>query len=316
MSVLETDTGPRPQGTNINLSFGYHAGYPGNAAHFHYGTDLRAADGEPITFPENLTPGGLFILAGSFGGYGNAAVIRWIDTAGTRWYLLCGHMLRIFYNVGDWIEPGAQIGEADHTGFVDPPGPWGAHLHFGVGRESYYGSGWEDPIPWLVKYTAPREPTEEEQLEMTFTPTELENLHLAATADYTAAASLARRVSTLMNFIDLDYPEIHRIADEDTIHWILAFKGFLSPVGFAARDALFDSAHDPGTENNHIAVGIDALKELFVLLQLTREQIAALPVPKYATIKKWLTDVHEHFQEEPSGPATAGGITPPVPAPP
>lgn len=319
MAVLETDTGPRPKGTNINLSFGYHPGYPGNPENVHYGTDLRAADGDPDTYPENLGPG-LVIIAGSFGGYGTAMVIRWIDDEGTRWYLLYGHMLRLFYAAGQVVQAGAVIGESDHSGFVVPKGPGGAHLHFAIGREGYYGGAWVDPIPWLAKYTAPREPTEQEQLEMAFTPEQLANLKVTADAgitmeEYTSLKSLHRRVSDLMNFIDDDYEWITQIADEDTVKWILAFKGYLSPVGYAARDALFDSAHDPGTPNNHVAIGIRRLNEFFQALQLTIDQVKALPSPKYDTLKAFIIDLQEQAQEQPAGPPTAGGTTPPVVTP-
>lgn len=299
MAVLETDTGPRPKGTNVNLSFGFHPGYPGNPEQIHYGTDLRAADGDLDTYPENLNPG-LVIIAGAFGGYGLAMVIRWVDKNGTRWYLLYGHMQRLYYGVGSWVNPGAVIGESDHSGFVVPDGPGGAHLHFAVGRESYYGGGWVDPEEWLKTYTAPHEPTEEEQLEMTFTPEEL-----------TALKSVAHRITPIMNFIDLDYEHVTKIADEQTVQWILAFKGFLSPVGFAARDALFDSAHDPGTPNNHVAIGIRRLRELFEALQLTKDQIASLP-PKYDLLRELLNELQMQAMEQPAGAATAGGTTPPV----
>lgn len=278
MSVLETDTGPRPKGTNINLSFGYHPGYTGNVEHFHYGTDLRAAIGDPDTYPRNLTPG-LVIIAGPFGGYGLCMVIRWIDKTGTRWYLLYGHMYRLFYGVGSWVSPGAVIGESDATGYVVPPGPGGSHLHFAVGRESYYGGGWVDPIPWLAEYTAPKPPTEQEQLEMTFTDAELANLHRQA-----------------------------RPEAVDAVEWAESFRGFLSPIGFAARDAAFDSAHDTANQMDHVDIGIRRLRELFQALQLTKGQIAALPEPKYTTLKRFLVDLQEQAQEEPVGGLSSGTV--------
>lgn len=292
MSTLQTDTGPRPLGTNVNLSFGYHPGYPGNAEHVHYGTDLRAADGDPDTYPENLTPG-FVVVAGAFGGYGLAMVVRWIDAEGTRWYLLYGHMLRLFYGVGAWVQPGAVIGESDHSGFVVPSGPGGAHLHFAVGRESYYGGGWVDPEAWLIEYTT--DPLEA----------------------FMASLTESQRAA-LMRFANLSVPQQNWLLQHateqaaDFEEWGRDFKGYLSPVGFAARDALFDSAHDPGTPNNHVAIGIRRQREAFQALQLTQDQIAALPVPKYETLKKWVIDLQEQAQEEPVGPANAGGVTPPV----
>jgi murein DD-endopeptidase MepM/ murein hydrolase activator NlpD len=49
------------------------------------------------------------------------------------WFTGYAHLLmQAMVNVGDWVEQGQPIGAVGYSGAVTPPGPAGAHLHFGV----------------------------------------------------------------------------------------------------------------------------------------------------------------------------------------
>lgn len=257
MSVLETTCGPLPQGTRITQPFGYDPTYPGNAQHFHVGADFGVPTGTEATYPSSLSRG-LVIIAGPFGGYGTCVVVRY-EEPGVRWYLVYGHLLRVFVAVGQRVEPGAVVGLTNNTGYS-----FGAHLHFGVGRESYYGGGWVDPIPWL---TARDDPW---------------GAFMATLTEQQKACLLALATPQAVDFVTV---------------WGKDFKGYLSPLGLAARDAGFDSAHDAGTPMGPVAIGIRRTRELFEALMLNQEQIAALPTPKYETLKRWIVDLQEQVQD-------------------
>lgn len=259
-TLFDGISGPLPVGTRITTPFGYVPGYPGNADHIHYGIDMGVVTGTPTTYPTHLD-NGLVIIAGPLGGYGVCLVVRY-EEAGVRWYLLWGHLLRISVASGDHVLGGEVVAETDNSGFS-----FGAHLHFGVGRESFYGGSWVDPIPWLKAREAPPDPWE--VFMATLTQEQKDCLTALATKQ----------------------------AVEFVTEWGKDFQGFLSPTGFAARDASFDSAHDTGAPQGPIAVGINGLRELFQALQLRKEQIDALPEPKYTTLKKWLVDLRELAQE-------------------
>jgi len=255
--LFEGTCGPVSAGTRITQKFGYDPTYPGNAQHFHVGTDFGVVTGTPTTYPSSLTPGKC-IIAGPFGGYGTACVVRY-EEPGVRWYLVYGHLMRVLFSPGEIIQPGAVVGLTDNTGYS-----FGAHLHFGVGRESYYGGGWEDPIPWLAAREDPWE------------------AFMATLTESQKACLLALATPQAVDFVTV---------------WGKDFKGYLSPIGLAARDAGFDAAHDPGTPMNPVAIGIRRTRELFEALMLNKDQIAALPQPKYDTLVKWIKDLQEQAQE-------------------
>ena len=79
--------------------------------------------------------------------------------------------------------------------------------------------------------------------------------------------------------------------------WGKDFKGYLSPLGLAARDAGLTAQNDPGTPMNPVAIGIRRARELFEAIMLNKDQIAALPQPKYETLKRWIVDLQERAQE-------------------
>lgn len=255
--LFEGTSGPLPQGTRITQPFGYDPTYPGNAQHFHVGTDFGVVTGTPATYPSALTPSKC-IIAGPFGGYGTACVVRY-EEIGVRWYLIYGHLMRVLFAPGDIVQPGAVVGLTDNTGYS-----FGAHLHFGVGRESYYGGGWEDPIPWLAAREDPWE------------------AFMATLTESQKACLMALATPQAVDFVTV---------------WGADFKGYLSPLGLAARDAGFTAQNDPGTPMNPVAIGIRRARELFEAIMLNQEQIAALPRPKYETLVKWIKDLQEQAQE-------------------
>lgn len=250
-------SGPVPQGTRITQDFGYDPTYPGNAQHFHVGADFGVITGTRATYPSSLTPG-TCIIAGPFGGYGTCVVARY-DEPGVRWYLVYGHLLTALVFPGQTIQPGFVVGLTDNTGYS-----FGAHLHFGVGRESYYGGGWVDPIPWLAEREDPWE------------------AFMASLTEQQRACLLALATPQAVDFVTV---------------WGRDFKGYLSPLGLAARDAGLTAQNDPGTPMNPVAIGIRRTRELMEALMLNQEQLAALPVPKYETLKKWIVDLQEQSQE-------------------
>jgi len=257
MTALFTGTsGPVERGTRITQPFGYDPTYPG-AGHFHVGTDFGVITGTEATYPSSLSRGKV-IIAGPFGGYGTCVVVRY-EEPGVRWYLVYGHLLRVFVMVGAPVEPGAVVGLTNNTGYS-----FGAHLHFGVGRESYYGGGWVDPIPWLAARDDPWE------------------VFMATLTAEQKACLTALATPQAVDFVTV---------------WGKDFKGYLSPLGLAARDAGLTAQNDPGTPMNPVAIGIRRARELFEAIMLNKDQIAALPQPKYETLVKWIVDLQERAQE-------------------
>lgn len=218
-------SGPVPAGTRITTPFGYVPGYPGNAEQFHYGLDLGVYN-IPLTYPVD---DGEVVIAGPFGGYGLAVVVRY-EELGVRWYVLFGHMGRIDVVVGQKVKRGDVVGISDNSGFS-----LGAHLHQGIGRESFYGGGWVDPLPWLLAR------------QTSIVPPDLDEEWFMSLTDAQKAALLAQA--------DAEHV--------DASDWVISNKGYLAPLAFAARDAGFDSAHDTGAPMGPVAKGIRRMDRLF-----------------------------------------------------
>lgn len=113
---------------------------------------------------------------GSPGGYGSQVfLMHRIDGVGT-FYSRYGHMARIDVRAGDMVLQGQQIGLSDDTGISSGP-----HVHW----EMLLSDGWTrfDPWGYIDRVWTPPIPTEEEQLEMSFTTDELASLHKLAELD-------------------------------------------------------------------------------------------------------------------------------------
>ncbi|MDP3909112.1 MAG: M23 family metallopeptidase [Gemmatimonadales bacterium] len=226
MSTLFAGTsGPVPAGTRITTIFGYVPGYPGNSENVHYGLDLGVYNIDTTVPVDEIE----IVLAAPFGGYGLAVVGRY-DELGVRWYLLWGHLGKVYVSPGQRVRRGQAVGETDNTGFSI-----GAHLHFAVGRESYYGGAWVDPLPWVLARQEPIVPPDlDEEWFMSLTEAQKAALIKQATQE-----------------------------NVDAAEWVKGNRGYLSPVAFAARDAGFDAAHDTGAPMGPVAKGIRRMDRLF-----------------------------------------------------
>jgi murein DD-endopeptidase MepM/ murein hydrolase activator NlpD len=98
----------------------------------HTGVDMHASAGTPI----HACRGGVVIIAGSQGGYGNAVVIDHGGGMGT----LYAHQSRIAVHEGQTVSAGQTIGFVGSTGLATGP-----HLHF----EVRLSGNPVDPAPYL-----------------------------------------------------------------------------------------------------------------------------------------------------------------------
>lgn len=230
MSVLyDGISGPLPAGTRITQPFGYDPTYPGNSQHYHYGCDFGVPTGTDATFPADI---GTVVIAAPFGGYGVALVVR-VDEPGIRWYLLYGHLQAPLFAVGDTVKRGQVVAITNNTGFST-----GAHLHFAVGRESYYG-GWEDPLPWLKLREAVIVPPDPDQ-EWFMSLTDEQKAYLEAQATN---------------------------AHVKSSQWLIDNQGKLSPYTLAADEAQFSAAFDTPAPNDEVSKGIRRLTRFLTRLQ-------------------------------------------------
>jgi murein DD-endopeptidase MepM/ murein hydrolase activator NlpD len=98
----------------------------------HTGVDMSASEGDPI----HACRGGVVVIAGPQGGYGNCVVI---DHGGGM-ATLYAHQSRIAVSEGQTVNAGDVIGYIGHTGLATGP-----HLHF----EVRLGGNPVDPAPYL-----------------------------------------------------------------------------------------------------------------------------------------------------------------------
>lgn len=120
---------PLPGYSRITSEFGWRIHPIYGDKRFHDGIDIAAPRGTPIVAAAD----GTVILAGWYGGYGNAVVI----SHGGNITTLYGHMSQILVSNGQRVSKGDRIGLVGTTGTST-----GNHLHFGVRKSG-------DPInPW------------------------------------------------------------------------------------------------------------------------------------------------------------------------
>lgn len=115
---------------------------------------------------------------GSPGGYGNQIHLMHDVPGVGRLYSHYAHLavgsLRVHF--GDIVVQGQHIADMDDTGIST-----GKHLHWEL--RLFDDATRIDPMPYVDRVIAPPIPTEEEQLEMAFTPQELDSLHKLASLD-------------------------------------------------------------------------------------------------------------------------------------
>ncbi|PID82427.1 MAG: hypothetical protein CSB16_01630 [Clostridiales bacterium] len=131
---IDTGTGwvyPAP-GTFITYWFGYRVHPLYGTDDWHSGIDMIGDFGNPIY----AARGGLVVVAGWYGGFGNCVVIDHGDGLQT----LYGHGDSVLVSVGDQVSQGQHIMVMGSTGTSTAP-----HLHFSV----LYGGDYVDPAPYI-----------------------------------------------------------------------------------------------------------------------------------------------------------------------
>lgn len=115
---------------------------------------------------------------GSPGGYGNQVHLMHADPIVGTLYSHYAHLKpgTIAVSTGDMVLQGQKLAEMGDTGISR-----GKHLHWEI--RLYDDATRFDPMPYVDLVITPPEPTEEEQLEMSFTPEELAALHKLAALD-------------------------------------------------------------------------------------------------------------------------------------
>ena len=106
-------------GARIVSGFGVRIHPIYHTARMHTGLDFAASSGTPI----HAAADGTVVMAGTYGGYGNATIIDHGNGVAT----LYGHQSRILVGQGQHVVRGETIGLVGSTGFSTGP-----HLHFEV----------------------------------------------------------------------------------------------------------------------------------------------------------------------------------------
>lgn len=116
----------------ISSYFGYRNDVEGVGSSYHQGLDIAAPAGTPI----DAVMGGQVIVAGDYGGYGNAVLID----HGNGLQTLYGHMSQVGTSVGAQVGAGSVIGYVGSTG-----NSTGNHLHLSVIKDGEQ----IDPLPYV-----------------------------------------------------------------------------------------------------------------------------------------------------------------------
>lgn len=123
---------------------------PGTTLAGHNGVDYGVPSGTPLL---SIDDGVILAVSHSDQGYGHHVFIRhdWGES-------VYAHMSRIYVTVGQSVLAGEEIGLSGYTGFVEPAGPNGAHLHFGIRPHGTNRCndffGYVDPLPYLFGASA------------------------------------------------------------------------------------------------------------------------------------------------------------------
>lgn len=126
----------RPSAGHISSPYGWRVDPYNGIPALHEGTDLAPGCGSPIY----AAHGGIVILAGPYGGYGNYIRIRNSDDG--SYMTAYGHIVNggILVHIGQTVQVGQNIARVGSTGWST-----GCHLHF----EVYHNGGTEDPVPFM-----------------------------------------------------------------------------------------------------------------------------------------------------------------------
>ena len=85
-------------------------------------------------------------------GDGSFGICVVIDHPGTPWWSVYAHMNATGLATGEFVATGDAIGEVGYTGYVEPTGPAGAHLHWQLSTHSGFPPGMEftaNPLDFL-----------------------------------------------------------------------------------------------------------------------------------------------------------------------
>ncbi|HQP97032.1 MAG TPA: LysM peptidoglycan-binding domain-containing M23 family metallopeptidase [bacterium] len=119
-SVPEPETAfLTPVSGEITSGFGMRIHPLDHVPHFHYGLDIAAPAGTPVS----ATGAGVVAFAGQRGGYGNCVDID----HGNGWLTRYAHLERVLVGVGQEITGGDRIGNVGSTGRTTGP-----HLHLEI----------------------------------------------------------------------------------------------------------------------------------------------------------------------------------------
>jgi murein DD-endopeptidase MepM/ murein hydrolase activator NlpD len=121
----------------------------------HEGMDFGAPNGTPVVAVDV----GQATEVGNQGDVGYGKYIKLVHPWGETVY---AHLSEAYITQGVYAKRGQVIGLSGWTGNVDPKGPAGAHLHFGLrvkpyNRQDGWG-GYSDPAPYLQNTYAPTPP--------------------------------------------------------------------------------------------------------------------------------------------------------------
>lgn len=128
---------------------GYRQDY-GN--YLHRGIDIGHV---PVGTPIFAPAGGTLTVHRPGDGWGNGSfgICVVIDHPGTPWWSIYAHMNETARSTGEVVLAGDVIGEIGFTGYVEPPGPGGAHLHWQLSAHPGFPQGFEyiaNPLDFLV----------------------------------------------------------------------------------------------------------------------------------------------------------------------
>ena len=128
---------------------GYRQDY-GN--YLHRGIDIgHVPAGTPIFAPA----GGTITVHRPGDGWGNGSfgINVVIDHPDTPWWSIYAHMNETERSTGEVVAAGEIIGAVGFTGYVEPPGPGGTHLHWQLSAHPGFPQGFEyigNPLDFLV----------------------------------------------------------------------------------------------------------------------------------------------------------------------
>lgn len=123
---------PAPVAGSVSRGFGRVVDSEFRTATFRKGVEFDVPPGTPV----RAVADGRVRYAGRFRGYGNTVIID----HGEQYFTVSAHLKDLGVGVGDWVEPGLEIGSSGESGSLTGP-----QLYFEVRR----GADALDPRDWL-----------------------------------------------------------------------------------------------------------------------------------------------------------------------